>query len=150
MMYRNLFLLFFFNLTIFSCQENYLDREKQILIKTDIEFSNMSEKTGMEKAFLKYADDEAVLLRTHSMPIVGKEKIGKRYTDSDDTGFTLSWKPLYADVSKSKDLAYTYGTYTLSIKSDKSETYGTYLSIWKKQADGSWKWVLDTGNEGLE
>ena len=26
---------------------------------------------------------------------------------------------------------------------------GTYVTIWKKDADGTWKWVLDSGNEGL-
>jgi hypothetical protein len=27
---------------------------------------------------------------------------------------------------------------------------GTYVSIWKKDENGNWKWVLDTGNPGLE
>jgi ketosteroid isomerase-like protein len=27
--------------------------------------------------------------------------------------------------------------------------YGTYISIWKKQSDGNWKFVLDSGNEGV-
>ena len=26
---------------------------------------------------------------------------------------------------------------------------GTYVTIWKKDADGNWKFVLDTGNQGL-
>ena len=62
----------------------------------------------------------------------------------------LIWKPLNVFISESADLAYTYGTYTLTIKNDTSETKGTYVSIWKKQENGTWKWVLDTGNEGLE
>jgi ketosteroid isomerase-like protein len=33
---------------------------------------------------------------------------------------------------------------------DKDTTiFGTYTSIWKKQSDGTWKFVLDTGNEGV-
>jgi ketosteroid isomerase-like protein len=27
--------------------------------------------------------------------------------------------------------------------------YGTYTSIWKKEKNGKWKFVLDTGNEGI-
>ena len=145
---------FFFLISVsFSCQEKNiidLEKEKQNVLNTDIEFSNLSEKEGMKKAFLTFADDEAVLLRSNLMPIEGKEKIGKSYTKVNDTLFALTWKPLNVFISKSADLAYTYGTYSLIIKNDTSETKGTYLSIWKKQENGTWKWVLDTGNEGLE
>ena len=27
---------------------------------------------------------------------------------------------------------------------------GTYVNIWKKQPDGTWKLILDSGNEGIE
>ena len=135
----------------FSCRENNIDleKEKQNVLNTDIEFSNFSGKEGMKKAFLKYTDDEAVILKNRSMPIVGKENIGKSYTKLVDTGFTLLWKPTFGYISKSADLAYTFGTYTLSVKNDTSVTKGTYVSIWKKQKNGDWKWILDTGNEGL-
>jgi len=46
-----------------------------------------------------------------------------------------------------RSLGFTYGVYTLSIKD--SVYKGTYVSIWKKQNDGSWKFVLDSGNEGI-
>jgi len=26
---------------------------------------------------------------------------------------------------------------------------GTYITIWQKQANGNWKFVLDTGTQGL-
>lgn len=147
----NRILFLFILLFCFSCRENNIDLDKEIqnVLNTDIEFSNFSEKKGMKKAFLKFADENAVILKNHSMPIVGKENIGKSYTGSVDTGFVLTWKPLYGYVSRSADLAYTYGTFTLSIKNDTSITVGTYVSIWKKQESGTWKWVLDTGNEGL-
>ena len=151
-MNRILFIFISLLLLTFSCQEkNKIDheKEKQNVLNTDIEFSNFSEKEGMKKAFLRFADDEAVLLRSNSMPIEGKENIGKSFTKINDSLFSLTWKPFKGFISKSADLAYTYGSYTLTIKNDTSETKGTYLSIWKKQDDGSWKWVLDTGNEGL-
>jgi ketosteroid isomerase-like protein len=64
-----------------------------------------------------------------------------------DTAYTLSWQPMNAEISKSGDLGFTYGVYELSIKD--SVYKGTYVSIWKKQNDGSWKFVLDSGNEGI-
>jgi ketosteroid isomerase-like protein len=134
-----------------SCQNETIDleKEKEDIKKTDLAFSDLSEKEGMKKAFLTYADEEAVLLRPNSFPIEGKEEIGKMFTNFSDTGFVLSWKPLKAFISASADLGYTYGTFTSSVKNDTSVNTGTYISIWKKQPDGSWKWVLDTGNEGL-
>lgn len=139
-------------LITFSCKENKIDlkKEKQNMINTDIEFSNFSEKEGMKKAFLFFADTSAVLLRNNSMPIEGKENVGKNQTKVVDTGFVLTWKPLKGFISKSADLGYTYGTYTLAVKNDTSVTEGTYLTIWKKQENGAWKWVLDTGNSGIK
>ena len=64
-------------------------------------------------------------------------------------GFTLRWKPLGADVSRSGDLGYTYGTYVARGPGPQGqivERHGKYVSVWKRQADGSWKVVVDIGN----
>jgi ketosteroid isomerase-like protein len=58
----------------------------------------------------------------------------------------MSWKPKGGFLAKSNDLGYTYGVYKI-ITGDSALT-GTYLSIWRKQKDGTWKVVLDTGNQG--
>ncbi|MCK4822426.1 hypothetical protein KA005_42070 [bacterium] len=55
-----------------------------------------------------------------------------------------------ADVSESTDIGYTHGKYELKTTDStgaKNTTYGYYITVWKKQADGSWKFVFDTGNE---
>ena len=39
-------------------------------MRVDLEFSERSAEIGMQKAFLEYADDSAVLLR--AIPIIGK------------------------------------------------------------------------------
>jgi len=46
-------------------------------------------------------------------------------------------------------MGYTYGIYALALNQNDSLSFGTYVSIWKKQKDGTWKFVLDSGNEGL-
>jgi ketosteroid isomerase-like protein len=69
-----------------------------------------------------------------------------------DTSFILSWEPLFADISKSNDLGYTYGVYKVQMDSPEGSTVdkeGTYVTIWKKDKNGDWKFVLDTGNQGL-
>lgn len=116
------------------------------LINVDKAFSTLCKEKGMNYAFLYYAAEEGVILRTNSMPVIGKNKI-KQLFQNDDSNIEFTWKPLYAEVAKSGDLGYTYGTY--KINTGKSEQKGTYVSIWKKNANGEWKFVLDSGNEGL-
>jgi ketosteroid isomerase-like protein len=119
------------------------------LIMVDQEFSKLSQESGMKFAFFQYAADSAVLLQRNALPIVGKKVIAEAFESFSDTGFILTWEPLFADISKSGELGYSYGLYTSLIKADSSVTRGKYVTIWKKQADGSWRYVLDGGNEGL-
>jgi ketosteroid isomerase-like protein len=119
------------------------------LIRVDQEFSKSSQENGMKFAFLQYAADSAVLLQRNALPVVGKKVIAEAFELFSDTVFILSWEPLDAEISNSGDLGYTYGLYTSFIKADSSVARGKYVTIWEKQADGSWKFVLDGGNEGL-
>ncbi|MBX9783567.1 MAG: DUF4440 domain-containing protein [Chitinophagaceae bacterium] len=114
---------------------------------TDRAFSDSSAKLGMKKAFLEFVADDAVLLRPGYMPIVEGDVI-KFLSAQEDTSFVMTWKPKGAQLAQSNDLGYTYGVY--EVKTKDTVMNGTYLSIWQKQKDGKWKFVLDTGNPGAE
>ena len=101
----------------------------------------------MEKAFLNYMAEDAILLRENSMPVEGLDDIRDIYEKSDDSQFQLTWEPLNAFISESGDLGYTYGIYTL--KSGEEESQGTYVSIWRIGMDGEYELVFDTGNKGI-
>jgi ketosteroid isomerase-like protein len=83
------------------------------------------------------------------MPSKGKETLKQYYAGKSDTSFILEWEPLYGDISVSGELGYTYGTWKRTEKTTKQISRGTYITIWKKQPDGSWKFVLDAGTQGL-
>jgi ketosteroid isomerase-like protein len=140
--YVVLFLIYFF----VGCNKQMGLTMNNELIETDRAFSALCKEKGMNHAFLSYAAEDAVMLRSKSFPIVGKKKIESLF-HGDDTGFEFSWEPLYANVAKSGELGYTYGTYKI-IKGESIQA-GTYVSIWKKNNSGEWKFVLDSGNEGL-
>jgi ketosteroid isomerase-like protein len=136
-----------------SCQQ-YPDpqEEAEILMQLDREFSLHSKEYGANHAFLDYIDDNAVLLRSNRHPIEGRENIVEMFS-KPDTGFVLTWEPSFAMVSESGDLGYTYGIYkteSLSPQGDLTISHGTYVTIWRKDEEGQWKFVLDTGNPGLE
>jgi uncharacterized protein (TIGR02246 family) len=64
---------------------------------------------------------------------------------------SLRWEPTFAAVSQSGDLGYTTGkSKRLGPGPDgkMTERDGRYLTVWRKQKDGSWKVEIDVGNTG--
>jgi ketosteroid isomerase-like protein len=125
--------------------------EQAALLNADREFARASEKKGAMNSYLAYAADDARLFREDKFPFIGKRMM--RAALSESTGL-LTWQPAKADVSSGGDLGYTYGTAMRKAKgpdvdkvSDAGKVeYFNYLRIWKKQAGGVWKVVLDVFN----
>ncbi|NQU87663.1 MAG: hypothetical protein HQ541_18075 [Mariniphaga sp.] len=128
------------------CTDKSADTIKDIY-NTDKEFSNLSVEIGFAKAFIEFAHPDAVMLRENSMPIVGKEAVSGLFTNAQTEGIHFTWEPVGGDIAASGELGYTYGIFT--IKVDTTTQKGTYVSVWKKDSAGNWKYVLDSGNEGI-
>ena len=61
-------------------------------------------------------------------------------------GGSLVWEPDFIDVSVAGDLAYTYGKFTYTSITESGDTLtskGIFHTVWKRQEDGSWKYVWD-------
>lgn len=140
-------------LVISSCRVPSFKKEEErikalnSMQQADIDFSNRSKEVGMKKAFLEYMNEDAVLLRPNKMPVVGAMAVDF-ISSINDSSFSLTWHPEGANVSKSADMGYTYGIYTMQIGD--SAYKGTYVTIWQKEENGNWKFLLDTGNDGIE
>jgi ketosteroid isomerase-like protein len=134
-------------LIFFACQKKIPVANPQVLIDADIAFSDYSQKHGYQKSFIEFADDSLVLLHDNSMPIIGKPNLIKSYEGKSDSGIVLTWKPAKAIIAESGELGYTYGFWTYVAQTDTS--YGTYMTVWKKDAHGKWRFIADTGNQGL-
>ena len=132
-----------------SCSSVSKEEKEGILLKTDRDFSGMSVKEGMIEAFLFYIAEDGVILRDNSYPSKGRETLRQYYSGRSDTSFILSWDPVFEKISESGDLGYTYGIWTNTIRKTGEISRGTYLTIWQKQTEGSWKFVLDSGTQGL-
>jgi ketosteroid isomerase-like protein len=55
----------------------------------------------------------------------------------------LNWWPAYAGIAVSGDLGFTTGPFVVGKGERKG--YGWYFTVWRRQPDGSWRWVLDHG-----
>ena len=112
------------------------------------EFMRAAAEKG-SRGYMSYYADDAVEVPNGGPLIRGRVEIAKGMAFLDDKNNQLLWTPVGADISASGDLGYTYGTFEFHSKNKDGKVvvdYGKYTSIWKKQADGSWKVVLDMGN----
>lgn len=127
----------------------YRIKNNSELYTIDSLFNLYCQSNGLSKAFIEFAADDVILMRQNQFPIVGKDSLKKKYSSIKKQP-NLSWSPVYADVAASGDLGYTFGKWKLvsqtSVGTD-TVSYGVYVSIWKRQSDGRWKYVFDGGNE---
>jgi len=101
-----------------------------------------------------YSAVDAVGLFPNSPPVTGRDDLqGAWATMMADPNFALSFQGTQADASKGGDLVYTVGTYSLTMSDPKSKKpvtgKGKYMTVYKKQADGTWKAVADSINSDL-
>jgi len=120
---------------------------REVLLRTDRDFAATAARLGPAEAFALYAAPDAVMLPSAGEPVRGREAV-RRHLQSTD-GTDLAWTPSDGSVSASGDLGYTWGFFEVRRRGDKAGAAlhrGKYVSIWQRQSDGSWKWVLDAGN----
>lgn len=149
-MKRQLILIFTAHLVLISCnmetKNNSIEQWKQEILTTEQEFAAMAKKEGIKKAFLNYAADDVVLLRSKKL-VEGKKAMDEFFGIPNESEHeNLEWAPDFVDVAASGDLGYTYGKFTYSaIDSigNKVESSGIFHTVWKKQPDKTWKFVWD-------
>lgn len=120
---------------------------REVVLRTDRDFAAASVRLGTAEAFALYAAADALLLPAAGEPVRGRDSVRRHLAATP--GSTLTWVPVEAEVSQAGDLAWSWGTYELRADSGTATTpqrKGKYLSIWRRQLDGSWKWVVDIGN----
>ncbi len=106
----------------------------------------------MDGTIAFYAD-AAVLLPGNAPIARDRKSIRESWAGLLGPNTAVSWKVSKVEVAKSGELGYLYGTYSLAIRDPKggapaSDT-GKLVEIWKKQADGKWKCIVDTYNSDL-
>jgi ketosteroid isomerase-like protein len=117
------------------------------LMDADRAFNNATAERHADGWAEFFAEDGAMLRSAGT--ITGRTAIREEMAKAfADTAFSLTWEPLQSDVGAAGDLGYTNGRYEARFRDAKGNAAmrtGRYLTIWKKQPDGSWKVVRDIG-----
>ena len=110
-------------------------------------FCTMGKAKGLLAAFSYFAAPDVAFIDTDPRKFRGPAAVMQRI-GPDTPGISLTWSALFTDVSDDGTLGYNYGRYEYrSPGADNHEQVrtGFFLTIWKRQPDGSWKYVMDNG-----
>lgn len=130
---------------LISCSTSTkIEQWKNDIVATEKAFNDMAKEKGLKAAFLYFAADDAVLSRGGK--ILQRSEFEAYFDESQFVQTQLQWKPDFVDVSASGDLGYTYGSFTfqgIRETGDTLKTDGIFHTVWRRQYDGSWRYVWD-------
>jgi len=124
---------------------------RQSIEAANARFTDAMSKGDTATMFANYADD-ATMMMTGTPAWNGRAAIATGMSSMMAQYSVTNPKFATLDVMVSGDVAVEMGTYemTMQEKGKKAITdKGKYLTVWKRQADGSWKIVRDIANSDL-
>ena len=123
--------------------------EQATLFNRDTEWSRAAEGKDVE-AILSFVADDAIFFPPDGPMLRGREIIRRFWSELAETpDVSLSWEATDAVVSSAGVMGYTYGIAQVTRKDEEGNTdteRSKYVTIWKKQPDGSWQVVADIWN----
>ena len=134
---------------ILACSAPPKPSVRDELIATDRAFDSVVAEKGVE-GWVSFFADSGIQMPEGSGIVVGHDAIRQHMSGFfSDTNQKLRWTPDRAEASSDGTLGYTIGHWTLTVRDSGGthEAYrGKYLTVWRRQADGSWKAEADVGN----
>jgi ketosteroid isomerase-like protein len=134
-------------LTGFSAPAKTHETDVQALKDNELQWNADFASHDIAKVVAHYADD-GVLIVTGEKPFAGKAALTAAWTMMvSDPQFALVIHTDKVLVAESGELGTTYGTYELTLHDPASKQLvhdtGSYVTTYRKAADGSWKAVYD-------
>lgn len=115
----------------------------QSLLDSEKSFMQMAKDKNTRDAFLFYLSDQAVTAEPGKGP-----RRGKAHLESQEPNESwLYWYPALSEVASSGDFGYNSGPWEFRVNRDDADpvAFGQFLSVWRKEATGQWKVLLDMG-----
>jgi uncharacterized protein (TIGR02246 family) len=123
------------------------DADVQAIKDLEVQWNKDYAAMDADKILAHYTDD-ASLMATGMGLFSGKDAIHNAIKGMvSDPHLSLKFQSSKVDVAKSGDLAYSQGSYTMTMTDPQTKQivndHGSYVTAYRKQADGSWKAVSD-------
>lgn len=117
----------------------------QEMVQTEQAFSKMAADQNTRDAFMNFIADDGLLFRPTA--VNGKQWMREHPVPPSDKHPLLAWQPAFAGMAAAGDLGFTTGPWEFKedVKDEKPAGYGHFVTLWKKQPDGSWRFVVDLG-----
>jgi ketosteroid isomerase-like protein len=110
-------------------------------------FSDLADRMGRADAFADAIAPDGVILQAPQL-IIGPMAAHDYYA-AVGNGIALTWHPVTQAIASSADLGYTIGEYSVTSRGPSGaavQHFGKYLTIWKRQPGGKWKFVAHAEN----
>ncbi|MGD8329158.1 MAG: DUF4440 domain-containing protein [Acidobacteriota bacterium] len=120
----------------------------EVLMQADRDF-NAAVAEGGSRAWAAWFAEDGATIQPGIGEVRGRARILELMAALDDPDVSLRWEPDRADIAASGDLGWTTGHYVSESPGPDGtpqRSEGLYVTIWRRQADGSWKVVMDLGN----
>jgi ketosteroid isomerase-like protein len=118
----------------------------EAMVATERAFSKMSEDQGTRPAFMEFIAEDGILFRP--MAVKGKQWFAEHpLPPSAKRGPLLAWYPAVVGISRNGDMGYSTGPWEARNdgRDSKPVAWGTFLTIWKRQPDGQYRFAIDLG-----
>jgi len=137
---------------LIACRPPAVDVESEgnALMQLSRDWSKLATTGKLDSIMNGWADD-AVVMAPGLPPLEGKPAI-RSYVEAGMRipGFSIQWEPLSVHVARSGDLAYMIERNVSTVNDSSGKpitTYGKVVTVWRKDATGNWKNVIDMWNE---
>ena len=123
------------------------DADVKAIHDIEVQWNQDFQAKDADKLVAHYSDD-AVLMNPGTPASSGKDAIRTALKGMlTDPAFSLKFQATQVEVAKSGDVAYTRGQYIMAMTDPAGKKVindkGSYVTVYRKQADGSWKAAED-------
>jgi ketosteroid isomerase-like protein len=139
---RSKFFSFIALLAVAGLHAEDVDLEKVVgsLIAAENAYAKLASEKGFREASISVFADDAVIFAPHAVN-------GKKFWREAKKDLLISWRPVFASISRSGELGCTTGPWESRKSRDveKPDAFGHFVTIWQKNKDNVWKVALDVG-----
>jgi ketosteroid isomerase-like protein len=119
---------------------------QQELFDAERAFVRMAAEKGFRDSFYAYFADDGIAFNPHPFRV----RIALAGQPSTPPPMGADWAPVFGDISAAGDLGWNTGPLLYAGRDGQPDRHGMFFSVWKRQADGSFRVVLDVGSDTPE